>query len=424
MYSEIFTEIVSILHHDYAGCHDKKGWDNPEYYAKKINILEAKNELTPALFVEIAQDYLLDFKDRHMYFILSNSVNQKNYTNGFKVRRYHDSLYVTEIGKEKRLQKGERIISLDGFEIINLLEKHKRMIAENHPEREKWDPIIIQYSSCQVVDQSGKCRTVQLKKYEKEAYIPKYKLEKLEQDILLMTITDFADPDAILTIINEHDEELENTNKLIIDGRVNIGGSDASYYPVLLYLFEERQVNLFEETTDTMVMNATERNSQLWINNINTSLDAIEDPNARKFLKVLKKEWEKNRGKGFGEFDLSDLNNMAVFTGKNTPRKIVILSDVFCASSGESFVETAKKSAKVTVIGRPTAGLNDYANLVVIKWQDMFELWYPTSRLSKIDQGNGMTGVGIEPDLYIPWTPEHIFEDVDLKRALVILKKN
>lgn len=171
-------------------------------------------------------------------------------------------------------------------------------------------------------------------------------------------------------------------------------------------------------------MNATERNSQLWINNINTSLDAIEDPNARKFLKVLKKEWEKNRGKGFGEFDLSDLNNMAVFTGKNTPRKIVILSDVFCASSGESFVETAKKSAKVTVIGRPTAGLNDYANLVVIKWQDMFELWYPTSRLSKIDQGNGMTGVGIEPDLYIPWTPEHIFEDVDLKKALVILKKN
>lgn len=125
MYSEIFTEIVSILHHDYAGCHDKKGWENPEYYAKKINILEAKNELTPALFVEIAQDYLLDFKDRHMYFILSNSVNQKNYTNGFKVRRYHDSLYVTEIETKKGFKKGKESFRWMGLRSLIYLKSIK-----------------------------------------------------------------------------------------------------------------------------------------------------------------------------------------------------------------------------------------------------------------------------------------------------------
>ncbi len=29
MYTEIFKEVVSITHHDYSGCIDKKGWDDP-----------------------------------------------------------------------------------------------------------------------------------------------------------------------------------------------------------------------------------------------------------------------------------------------------------------------------------------------------------------------------------------------------------
>ena len=66
-------------------------------------------------------------------------------------------------------------------------------------------------------------------------------------------------------------------------------------------------------------------------------------------------------------------------TGTNKPHSVVVLSDVNCGSSGDSFVEICKKSSKVTVIGRPTKGLNDYSNLSCQKWDDGFELWYPTS---------------------------------------------
>ena len=90
-------------------------------------------------------------------------------------------------------------------------------------------------------------------------------------------------------------------------------------------------------------------------------------------------------------------------------------------SSGDSFVEYCKKSSKVTVIGRATMGLNDYANLTSKIWDQGFELAYPTSRLSRIDKGQGMTGVGIEPHLHIPWTTEHLEVDVDVDRALKIL---
>ena len=75
----------------------------------------------------------------------------------------------------------------------------------------------------------------------------------------------------------------------------------------------------------------------------------------------------------------------------------------------------------MTVIGRATAGLNDYTNLTIMKWEEGFELWYPTSKLKRVDNGKGMTGIGIEPDVYIPWTPEHIHEDVDMKKALELL---
>ncbi|HDR5712239.1 TPA: peptidase, partial [Bacillus anthracis] len=108
--------------------------------------------------------------------------------------------------------------------------------------------------------------------------------------------------------------------------------------------------------------------------------------------------------------------------GRKSPSRVVILTDVTCGSSGDSFVEVAKKSLKVKVIGRPTAGLNDYSNLAVMEWADTFALYYPTSRLSIIDKGEGMSGIGIQPHIHIPWTPEHIQEDVDLNLALQLLQ--
>lgn len=63
-------------------------------------------------------------------------------------------------------------------------------------------------------------------------------------------------------------------------------------------------------------------------------------------------------------------------------------------------------------------GLNDYANLAIMRWKDTFELWYPTTKLSIVDEGKGLSGVGIQPDIYIPWTPEHIETDIDFNKAL------
>ncbi len=86
MYSEIFKEVVSITHHDYSGCIDKKGWDDPTTYLQTIEKLERQGELTPVQFTEIVRDYLLDFKDNHMFFKMI-STNQPLNSVGFQVKK-------------------------------------------------------------------------------------------------------------------------------------------------------------------------------------------------------------------------------------------------------------------------------------------------------------------------------------------------
>jgi C-terminal processing protease CtpA/Prc len=424
MYSAIFEEIVSIMHNDYAGCLDKKGWDDPNKYAEKIKRLEEIDSLTPEQFVEIVQDYLLDFKDPHMYFQLVNSHKQKRYDCGFQVRRYGDHLFITHVGKEKRVKVGERIISLDDKSIPELAQLHQRALFEHHHEREKWRKILPQFHTCEVEDRNGNHRTFKLKRYEIEPYVPKYTLEKLQDDLLLMTLTDFTNPDAINQLIKDHVEELDQSQQLIIDVRVNRGGSDSAYFSLLPYLFEERFVNLSDKSESRMLFNCTERNYQLAVKELDEILKSVKDPNMQKVLRVFRNGWEKHRGKGFVPFDFSEVAEQVIFKGKASPKQVIVLTDVTCGSAGDSFVELCKTSAKVTVIGRPTAGLNDYSNLVGMKWKDTFELWYPTSRLTRIDKGEGMTNVGILPDIYIPWTPAHLVEDVDIQKAIQLLKQN
>jgi C-terminal processing protease CtpA/Prc len=133
---------------------------------------------------------------------------------------------------------------------------------------------------------------------------------------------------------------------------------------------------------------------------------------------------KKNVGKGFVELDFSELVSKVHIQGTAKPEKVIVLTDFFCGSSGDQFVEACKKSSKVTVVGRATMGITDYSNVAFKKWGNSFELLYPTSRSSRIDTGDGLTGIGVQPDIYLPWTPDHLFEDVDLKTAIALCEES
>ena len=85
--------------------------------------------------------------------------------------------------------------------------------------------------------------------------------------------------------------------------------------------------------------------------------------------------------------------------GDHYPEQIFILSDVYCASSGDNFVQMMKQFKKVTVVGRPTLGILDYSNCCTVDYGN-FCLMFPTSRCLSVDQeGKGMTDQGVLPDI-------------------------
>ncbi len=416
----IFKEIVQIMHYDYSGFKDKKGWDNPDYFLQKIKDLKVNNKLTKESFTEIVKDYLLDFKDQHIYFLQIDSGKTRKKELGFQVRRNDDKLYVTEVGSENRLKCGMFFKSLEGLTIPELVELHKRLLCEESAERENWTPILSLYKYGEIEDLNGNQSLFQLNFYEKSVYTPIYSVKSLSENILQMTITDFMDPEAISNMLKENYLLLESTEHWIIDVRTNYGGSDASFYPLLSYIMPEEGINL-ENTEDKMLFNCTNENTERQLIELDKDIENTQDKQTLLFLNVIRKEWERNKGKEFVEFNFEELFPTTIFKGKKTPNTIVLLTDCMCGSSGDSFVEICKQSSKVNVIGRPTKGLNDYTNLTSMIWNNEFELMYPTSRLSRIDKGKGMSGIGIQPHIYIPWSPKHLEDDIDLRTAISML---
>ncbi|SDQ83075.1 S41 family peptidase [Virgibacillus salinus] len=417
MYLKIFEDVISILHNDYAGCLDKKGCDNPNFYREKI---QDSGNMNDEKFVGIVQDYLLDFKDLHMAFKYTAQSTEMEDDVGFAVRRYDDLLYVVSNEKEDRVKKGYAITALDGSTVPELVNIHKRRLMETEAERENWSAILPQYKSADVVSGSGNSFTIELKKYPKEIFQPEYSIKEISEDTLFLTLTDFMNHNAISKLIDENRSFLTTRKNLIIDVRVNRGGSDLAYFDLLPFLFEgegeEIDLNGFDE--GSMLTNCTSRNVELRTQLLKSALSSIEDEVTRNQINAFIRQLEENKDNGFVELDFGEVDDSFLIKTKPGPEQVILLTDVYCGSSGDSFVELCKNSSKVTVIGRPTLGLNDYSNLAIMSWENKFKLSYPTSKLSTVDEGKGMSGVGIQPDIYIPWTPDHIDVDLDVKKAL------
>ncbi|MFF2753098.1 S41 family peptidase [Psychrobacillus sp. NPDC058041] len=421
MYKEIFEEIISIMHEDYSGCIDKQGWDNPNNFREIIK--NKNNSFAPNEFIELVKDYLLDFKDNHIHFKCSNQNQEPQQERGFKVRRFKDKLYVISVRNEENIALGSAISALDGVPIMELREQYSRILNENHVEREQWNPILIKHETCTIVNDDETTNVVRMEKFDKIFDTPTYTIKKMAEGPVVVTLTDFDDPDTICKLIRANEEILSTSESLIIDVRKNAGGTDASFIDLLAYIFPEEEKDYYDPAVHTMLFNCTARTCDLQLDMINEQLEKVEDEQTILMIEDFKSFFQSNHGKGFVNFNIQN-NNSFIMKGKVFPKKVIILSDVFCGSSGDSFVEACKLSNKVTVVGRATAGLNDYTNLAIKKWPEGFELWYPTSKLKRVDDGKGMTRIGLEPDIYIPWTPQHIKEDLDMQMALEIIKSN
>ncbi|SHK83931.1 Peptidase family S41 [Chitinophaga jiangningensis] len=202
--------------------------------------------------------------------------------------------------------------------------------------------------------------------------------------------------DAIDSVMKANNKDIAAHPNLIIDVRGNGGGSDAAFAAVspLLYTDSIR-------ITGADVW-ATEDNINSWKELLKVGLP--EDTKAA--LQKVVDTMAANKGK---MVPISRDTWKKVTATNPAPKKVVVLMDGGCASTTEEFLLQAKQSKKTTLMGAPSAGIADYANVRVARFKTLpFVVGYPTSRNRRIDKGQGVDNAGVKPAVIIKDTDDWV----------------
>ncbi len=210
--------------------------------------------------------------------------------------------------------------------------------------------------------------------------------------------------DAVSSFVEKNHDKLIKANSLIIDVRNNGGGNDATYFPLLPYIYSG-PVKL-----PTMGFWLSKKNKELFLGwfpedaiaeaEANGELDA---ETKQLFEEIKAKENEMvyygNKDYSFDEID----------TIYSQPKKVAIIANSESASSAETFVYRCNQSDRVVTFGQNTAGVVDGFNGNDIE-HDCFTLRYPTSVRTKNIETEAIDPNGICPDVYLDEKQENIIE--------------
>ena len=210
----------------------------------------------------------------------------------------------------------------------------------------------------------------------------------------------------IETLLQRYDSDIRSRRFLVIDLRGNGGGYDAAYDSLLPYLYTQPVV---ERGTDVL---ATRQNADAWEKLIAPIPDGLSagakqilgmyqiPENEQKLRTEVAGTVKMMRAAPEGRFVPKEPDTTNIFPEVfPTPSRVGIIIDGLCASSTEEFLLVARQSKKVTIFGRPSFGVLDYANvrLFILPSQQML-LFLPTTRSRRLPSG-AIDNVGVVPDV-------------------------
>ena len=411
--TDIFKDIVWIMTHDSSTVKDRKG-GNPQPFLEKIT-----DDMTEQEFLYQVRTYLASFGIiGHISFH-----DKKSGPKGFLLRISEQEMFVEEANQDTGLQVGDRILSLDGISLEQVALQHQNYFISLTPERRyrEWADLLLMAEQVTVLRNGQEMSiTVRASQQAQKAQIF---WKELESDILYIRLDNFMDEEVINRLYQECLQKIAETETLIIDVRYNNGGADSLYFPLLhLGLEEGKGYDTLDLQDDGMEILYTEGNVNRRLKDFETWLQQENiSPDTVKLIEDFRNNLLQNRGKGYVRYQDDQDELFPGVKGGHYPEQIFVLSDIYCASSGDNFVKMMKNFKKVTVIGRPTLGILDYSNCCKVDYDDYF-LMFPTSRWLAIDKGKGMTDKGVLPDIEVPWTPAHFERDVDLDKCLELIE--
>lgn len=413
---EIFDDIVSIMQNDSATIKDIKGAD-PLKYRDRIS-----EDMNNKEFTFLVRSYLASFGlTGHLEFDLKDRTQWRL----FDFRRYNDELIITNASKESDFLIGDRITQLNGISVKDFGELHKEFLKGESEERQRitWLPLLEMVDTV-TFNREGKVLETRKLFGNKWDRGEKYICKEIQSNIAYIYLADFNDEEKIQQLYADNAEMLNNATGLIIDVRGNAGGVDSAFFPLFTYclpngLTYNKAVKPDYSPMDKgMEIIYTDRNCKKRTELLEDYLSKDIPEESKKMISEMIDDLKTNAGKGFIKNQSSDDDDDDLpFVGNSKVEKVIILTDEDCGSSGDSFVYHFSLLPKVSIVGRPTMGILDYSN-VIFNYYDEYIFIYPTSRLVALDTDPGMMRHGIPVDVYIPWTPEHLYKDITLEEAL------
>jgi len=410
-FSEIFADIVSIMQTDSATCRDMGAGPWEKYQGR------VRDDMAPSDFVRVVREYLATFGlAGHLTFW-----DERAGELDFRVRRWQNALYVTEAAETSLVQKGDRIIALDGASIPRAAEENAVFLLGETEERQGhlW-PAVLRFVRSMTVERSGEgTRKIPVVLTDWKRQGERYSFSAPVPGVICLRLKDFGDETAIRAVYDELFPRLDGCRDLILDVRGNTGGSDTAFFPLLPYVFPAgHQIDEFLPEEPPMEINYSERNCRVRRKLLDEVFSDGIPEDIRPVVERMRKRLTEYASRGFvAEPD----EELGIF-GRERPDRVWVLTDELCASTGDAFVKTLSASPKVTVAGRPTMGITDYSNCAQAAWDD-FRLVYPTSRSGQIDMGEGLSHRGVPVDVYIPWTPESLERDVEMEIIMGEIEK-
>ena len=402
-YQQLFKEIVTILRRDHAGKDILSDRFSPRYYTQAIGQAWNDSRLDDLLFLRYVNQMLACTGDRHLRLELRPSEEYTPSSPGFYTRRFEDGLYVTAVTGETRLAVGDRITAVNGGSPA----KHKALIQKDFfrgstPEREDWNGLLKMADYIDVIRADGSEERLFLQKHPPAAPVLKSAFTLSQNGIAYLRPGPFDTGSDTADLLIAHAGELGACRALILDLRNARGEDEDEIVPLLPWLCRE-------DTTLSALLDEPFSVNYTRLNCILKAAGLQDIPEAADFIAELAARADTGFAEESMDWDDVPIDALA-------PETVVVLTDTWCRDAGETLVRAAKR-AGAHIIGRPTLGTLDTMGEVSYELDERYVLTWPTGITAAALEGRSAPGRGIEPDEYIPWTPEECSRDLLLEAA-------
>ena len=220
---------------------------------------------------------------------------------------------------------------------------------------------------------------------------------ELSEKTIVLTLPSFSPEyrEAVLDILKSNRQALISHPNWIIDVRMNGGGSDTTYMPILPWLMENERLDIGGE----LLVTPTNIDAQLKACG-ETDLACKESLNA-----AAARMQAAEPGSYIAQnpkFPDGLRYTLQADLEPQRPQRVAVLVGKRCGSSCEQFLLAVRQSYQVKLIGQPSGGALDYSNL---RRHDLPSgqryLQYAITRTQRLPHLS-VDAAGIMPDIYLP----------------------